>query len=1375
MRKVKRFFSGMIAFLLLFASIPMNAYAAGETAITSQPVDQYAEVGDVATFSVEATGQNLNYQWYFSNNGGGSWTKSGAESAKTANYSFTVAKAHDGRQFKCVVSGNNGTATSEIAALHLSAPTSIITQPSDQHVVAGNTATFTVEASGENLTYQWFFSKDGGNSWTMSGAESAKTPNYSFTALKAQDGRMFKCQVTSAFGTITSETATLIIETQAATETSITTQPTDQQVEAGETATFTVEATGKNLTYQWFFSKDGGATWTKSGAESAKTPSYSFIAVKAQDGRKFKCQVTGENGTVTSEIVTLQIKLPEIQEITINSQPQNQSVSEGATATFSVDATGEGLTYQWFFSNNGGENWTKSGAESAKTSSYSFVAARSINGRMFKCQIKDSSGAIKETETAQIIILKPTYTVTYDFGEGYEYINGQYYQTYSEVRESGPFSVGVINGYGTLTPYRDGYHFVGWKHNGRYLNTVVLKSDITFEAEWEEAYSVTFKANGGTIDNIFSPFFETVVNGDEYTKYYPYGYEVMVDNYIPRKDGYAFAGWKYDGKYVKRLTVTGPIELTAEWNPLIAVTYDANGGDIYSYYYSTYFEGDSQTIYYPSGIFDVYENSIYAYREGYIFAGWTLDDSIVNKINLSEPVTLKAKWEEAVKVSFNSNGGCFDGSPESILNYHYYPRGYNDLSEIYFDVSRDGYSFAGWSTYSGANVPMSNYVVNLQGEMTLYAVWENEDKTYNITYEANGGYYWGDSSYTSIIYNDVQEGYYRINETPQKKGYSFLGYSTKSDLSGPLYSYWDIVYLSESVTFYAVWEKSITITYMATNGGYFEKWDYIEEESDYGYVKTDRMIIEKPAGIFVFNYTPNIYDGYNFVGWSLEENGEVIKDGAIFLEEDTVLYAIWEKNITITFYSTNGGYFEKWEYIEEESDYGYVKTDRNVLQDTAGLFCPSDYCAPYNYDGYEFIGWSFEEEGDVIKDIAVDLEDDTELYAIWKKSDICVTFNLNGGYLNYSSNMQYYDSGLHKVWLGERPQRDGYSFIGWSTEQEDTSAGYYIILDLTEDITLYAIWKRQAVITYDAGEGSFDNGYSIVNGYKDIGSRFDFNNTEYINVVDKYTYYDNPVREGYSFAGWTYNGEAPRLMQITDDITVEANWKKTVYINLDAEGGTFGDGSNNSCITYSEGTLITEKGFPIPFKEGYEFDGWLINGERFTQQRVYENITLYASWKEPEEKWTITINAGEGTFSDGQNVKEVQSADGMFYLNLIEQPERDGYYFVSWKFLDDMGWHQYTTSFFCSGDILVEAVWEPTESNTSIYSDMNSGEVDDITPDSSIVSGTIVGGIDDELGSVSNDYSNNNCEENPNDENISEEGDNSDESGDYEINNPENG
>jgi hypothetical protein len=96
------------------------------------------------------------------------------------------------------------------------------------------------------------------------------------------------------------------------------------------------------------------------------------------------CVITDANGnTITTNTVTMTASLA------ITAQPKNYVGAVGSTATATVVATGEGLTYQWYFANPGATSFTKSGS---KTATYSATLTAANSGRRMFCEITDSKG-----------------------------------------------------------------------------------------------------------------------------------------------------------------------------------------------------------------------------------------------------------------------------------------------------------------------------------------------------------------------------------------------------------------------------------------------------------------------------------------------------------------------------------------------------------------------------------------------------------------------------------------------------------------------------------------------------------------------------------------------------------------------------------------------------------------------------------------------------------------------------------------------------------------------------------------------------------------------------------------------------------------------
>ncbi|MGN1305300.1 MAG: hypothetical protein ACI4YB_09735 [Oscillospiraceae bacterium] len=92
----------------------------------------------------------------------------------------------------------------------------------------------------------------------------------------------------------------------------------------------------------------------------------------------------------------------------ITKQPVSAVVKVGERATFTVAATGEGLTYKWQLSSDGA-TWYNPGAT---TAAYSFVAKAANNGLMYRCVITDSSGKSVISDEATLYVLADDYEIT---------------------------------------------------------------------------------------------------------------------------------------------------------------------------------------------------------------------------------------------------------------------------------------------------------------------------------------------------------------------------------------------------------------------------------------------------------------------------------------------------------------------------------------------------------------------------------------------------------------------------------------------------------------------------------------------------------------------------------------------------------------------------------------------------------------------------------------------------------------------------------------------------------------------------------------------------------------------------------------------------
>ena len=358
--------------------------------ITVQPKNQTAGEGNLATFSVTATGDGLTYAWYYKDPGQSSFTKS-ASTANSVTYNATAVR--NGRQVYCVVTDQNGNSVqTNVVTMTVTPALKITTQPTSRTVNAGTNATFSVTATGSGLTYAWYYKDPGASAFSKS-ASTASSVTYTTSA--ARNGRQVYCVVKDKNGnTVKSNTVTLTVTATSGPK--ITAQPKNVTVNAGTNATFSVTATGTGLTYAWYYKDTGATAFSKS---ASTTSSVTYTTSAARNGRQVYCVVKDNNGnTAKSNTVTLTV----VTGLAITAQPKSVAVSAGTNATFSLTAAGDGLTYSWYYKDPGATKFTKS-ASTASFVTYTTSAAR--NGRQIYCVVMDQEGNTVKSNTVTLTVV----------------------------------------------------------------------------------------------------------------------------------------------------------------------------------------------------------------------------------------------------------------------------------------------------------------------------------------------------------------------------------------------------------------------------------------------------------------------------------------------------------------------------------------------------------------------------------------------------------------------------------------------------------------------------------------------------------------------------------------------------------------------------------------------------------------------------------------------------------------------------------------------------------------------------------------------------------------------------------------------------------
>ena len=101
------------------------------------------------------------------------------------------------------------------------------------------------------------------------------------------------------------------------------------------------------------------------------------------------------------------------EHITIITQPRGVSTPQNTDIVFSVVAEGEGLSYQWEYSTDGGKNWANSAInDTSKTSVLAFTARAYHNGYPYRCLITDKNG--NKLRTNEVVLTIAGDTTVYD-------------------------------------------------------------------------------------------------------------------------------------------------------------------------------------------------------------------------------------------------------------------------------------------------------------------------------------------------------------------------------------------------------------------------------------------------------------------------------------------------------------------------------------------------------------------------------------------------------------------------------------------------------------------------------------------------------------------------------------------------------------------------------------------------------------------------------------------------------------------------------------------------------------------------------------------------------------------------------------------------
>ena len=554
-------------------------------------------------------------------------------------------------------------------------------------------------------------------------------------------------------------------------------------------------------------------------------------------------------------------------------------------------------------------------------------------------------------------------------------------------------------------------------------------------------------------------------------------------------------------------------------------------------------------------------------------------------------------------IYFDANGG--NNAPNKVELFM------NLYSTLPTNIpKRDGYTFMGWALTSDATEAEYQPGGKLRGEnkdVTLYAVWEGT--VYTLTYDANGGSGAPESETWRVPVIAV-----RLSEIkPTRRGYIFKGWAKTANATTAAYQPNGLFGVSSTyndVTLYAVWTlNTYTVTYYS-NGG-----SGAPDPQSGLFGSTVTLSSEEP-----------VREGYTFLGWStdiLATTAMYAPGDTMVLEENTLLFAVWQSNNYQINYDANGGTGAPASQIKPK-DVAVTITDETpsradetsyltvTLNANGGTVGTASLTAQ-TITSYSFTHWNTLADGtgnDYFPGASYTANTSATLYAQWSIATAQQGVTL------------------------PTPTRSGYEFMGWNADS-GAAGGVKFNYVPNEDVTLYAIWKAETyTIQYDANGGT-----NAPTSQLKIGDT----------PVTLST--NTPSRESASVGSYKVtldaNGGSVGALALNAARTESYSFKAW-NTDVNGNGIAFAPGAeytyNSSVVMYAQWLVTTATeavALPTPVHDGYNFKGWGISANAvsgFTGNYTPSgNITLYAVWE--EGTYTVRYDANGGTGAPASQAK----------------------------------------------------------------------------------------------------------------------------------------
>ena len=568
--------------------------------------------------------------------------------------------------------------------------------------------------------------------------------------------------------------------------------------------------------------------------------------------------------------------------------------------------------------------------------------------------------------------------------------------------------------------------------------------------------------------------------------------------------------------------------------------------------------------------------------------------------NTSEGATAAASTgvKTVTFVAENGGGAFADGS--IVMRIQTNDKGVCSMPE---SPVRDGYVFGGWyydNTCTHAVDFSQPLLSDASNFVVLFAKWtEAPSNVLDVTYSANGGQF-ADGNNVMLGQTD-SNGIARQPLAPTRDGYVFAGWYYHSDGTDQVDFNQPIVGGGDHVTLFAAWtpvkqDKTVEILYVANGGTFFDG-----NETMQGVTDTD--------GIARLPLQPT-REGYDFLGWSYDRDGNDPVDftkAIVAGSGHATVYAQWKQNNEKTvLYVANGGVFAD----GNETMEGVTDSDGVARQPLAPT-----------REGYTFTGWTYDAAGTEPVDFTKPIQGGGQhatFFAQWAElanNEKDVLYVANGGvFADGNEVLQGVTDGDGVARQPLAPTREGYTFAGWTYDAAGTDPVDFSkpLVGGGDHATLFAQWDmvkedNSIDVLYVANGGTFFDGNETLQGVTDGDG------------VARQPL--APSREGYTFAGWTYDRDGKDPVDFSkpvqgggDHVTFYAQWTKNETPAVQTHKVNFYVDGSTTTVEVEDGKTVAQPGDPSV--DGFNFVGWSSSKESFKKfdfsTPITEDTTVYA-------------------------------------------------------------------------------------------------------------------------------------------------------------------